>query len=35
VPRANLDPDGRPLADGACELFPVTSVPEALDVLLV
>jgi DNA repair protein RadA/Sms len=35
VPRANLDPDGRPLADGACELIPVTSVPEALDVLLV
>jgi DNA repair protein RadA/Sms len=35
VPRANLDPDDRPLGDGACELIPVTSVPEALDVLLV
>jgi DNA repair protein RadA/Sms len=35
VPRANLDPDDRPLGDGTCELIPVTSVPEALDVLLV
>jgi len=35
VPRANLDPDDRPLADGSCELVPVTSISEALDVLLV
>ena len=35
VPRANLDPDDKPLGDGSCELVPVTSVSEALDVLLV
>ncbi|HEY8536478.1 MAG TPA: DNA repair protein RadA [Vicinamibacterales bacterium] len=35
LPRANLDPSDRTLAEGGCELVPVTSVAEALDVLLV
>jgi DNA repair protein RadA/Sms len=35
VPRANLDPGDRILAEGGCELVPVSSVPEALDALLV
>ncbi len=35
LPRANLDPSDRTLTEGGCELVPVTSVAEALDVLLV
>jgi DNA repair protein RadA/Sms len=35
VPKANLDPDDRTMAAGECELIPVGSIPEALDVLLV
>jgi DNA repair protein RadA/Sms len=35
MPRANLDPSDRSLADGGCELVAVATVPEALDALLV
>jgi DNA repair protein RadA/Sms len=35
LPRANLDPSDRALAEGGCELVPVASVAEALDALLV
>jgi len=35
MPRANLDPSDRSLAEGGCELIAVASVPEALDALLV
>ena len=35
LPRANLDPNDRALADGGCELVPVGTVSEALDALLV
>ncbi len=35
LPRANLDPSDRMLADGGCELLPVSTVSEALDALLV
>ena len=35
MPRANLDPSDRSLADGGCELIAVATVPEALDALLV
>jgi DNA repair protein RadA/Sms len=34
LPRANLDPADRTLAEGGCELIAVSSVPEALDALL-
>ncbi len=35
LPRANIDPTDRILADGGCELVAVGSVSEALDALLV
>ena len=35
LPRANLDPSDRALADDGCELVPVSSVSEALDALLI
>jgi DNA repair protein RadA/Sms len=35
LPKANLDPGDRALADDGCELIAVSSVPEALDALLV
>jgi DNA repair protein RadA/Sms len=35
LPRANIDPTDRALADGGCELIAVSSVSEALDALLV
>jgi DNA repair protein RadA/Sms len=35
LPRANIDPTDRALAEGACELVAVSSVSEALDALLV
>ena len=35
LPRANIDPTDRTLADGGCELVAVSSVSEALDALLV
>ena len=34
LPRANLDPADRTLAEGGCDLVAVSSVPEALDALL-
>jgi DNA repair protein RadA/Sms len=35
LPRANIDPNDRVLAEGGCELVAVSSVSEALDALLV
>jgi DNA repair protein RadA/Sms len=35
LPKANLDPSDRMLADGGCELIAVSTVTEALDALLV
>ena len=35
LPRANIDPADRTLADGGCELTGVSTVAEALDALLV
>jgi len=35
LPRANIDPTDRVLAEGGCELVAVSSVSEALDALLV
>jgi DNA repair protein RadA/Sms len=35
LPRANLDPSDKALADGGCELVAVATLPEALDALLV